>query len=42
MMTTKLRLRNSQKMAKLTMKTRKKMPAKEFGELACSPISSQS
>jgi hypothetical protein len=34
MMTTKPRLRNSQKMAKLTTKTRKKMPAKEFGEPA--------
>ncbi len=32
MTTTKPRLRNRQKMAKLTTKTRKKMPAKEFGE----------
>ena len=34
MMSAKPHLRNSQKMAKLTAKARKKIPAKEFGEPA--------
>ena len=34
MMSTKPYLRNSQKMARLTAKARKKIPAKEFGEPA--------